>query len=127
MIKEENFKKENLSLFFKKVYLEKEDLNEVSLQIVADCPINNIEFYKNYYIIIAVYPLDKDIQLLSTERIKYGFETFSIKIRKNELNDLIIARKIKTKLNFARAITISVIEYKTKLKIKEIVLQNVKF
>lgn len=127
LIREDNFKNENNSLVFKNVYFKKQEFNEYSLQIKVENSINNDEFHQNYYMIFAIYPLDKDLKLLSSERIKYGFESYSIKIRKNELNDLIIARRIKTKLDFARAITITILDYKTKIKIKEIVLKNVNF
>ena len=109
------------------IYFEKIDANEFSLKINTDFHGKNINDYKNYYIVVAIYPRDNEIQLLSPDRLKYKFESYSAKIGKNEVNDLMIARKIKTKLKFARAITISLFEYKTKLKSQEIVLQNVKF
>ncbi len=126
-VKEESFRKDSLSLIFRNIYFEKIDANEFSLKINADFHGKNINDYKNYYIVVAIYPRDNEIQLLSPDRLKYKFESYSAKIGKNEVNDLMIARKIKTKLKFARAITISLFEYKTKLKSQEIVLQNVKF
>ena len=126
-VKEESFRKDSLSLIFKNIFFEEVGLSEFDLKINVDYKRENINYHQKYYLVIAIYPRDEDIQLLDDERRRYKFVSYSMKIRTNQMNDLVLARKIKTKLKFARAITISLFEYKTKLKSKEIVLQNVKF
>ena len=126
-VKEEIFNKDSLGINITGIYLEKIAEEEYKLKVKVDAGQNALKYHENYYVILSVYPLDKEIQLLQKERRKHGFEMFSAKIRKNKSGDLLIGRTIKTRINFARAITLTIIEYSSKKKSKEIVLQNVKF
>ena len=123
-VKEENFSEDMPGLRFKTISLEKRDESEYYLDIeVAQSSVDEDD-HKSYYVILAIYPFDDEIQLLENERQKYGFETFSVKIKKNDLGKFAINRTIKTRINFARAITVSVLDYETKQKRSEVVMQK---
>lgn len=126
-VKLESFKKDSLSLDFKHIYLKRIGKNDFELNAKVDFPEKALEYNEGYYIVFSIYPLDDEIDLLRKDSQKFKFETFSTKIQKNGLDELVISRKINTKLKFARAITISVIAYDTKQKSSEVVLQNVNF
>lgn len=126
-VKQEIFEKDSLQLIFKNIYLYPLSDNEYNLQIKVDNDNKALNYYTDYYIIVAIYPKDNEIKLLAPERQKYKFEAFSTKIKKGKNDKLIISRKIKTKINLARAITVSVMAYKTKQKSMEVVLMNVNF
>ena len=126
-VKQEIFKKDSLQLIFKNIYLYPLSDNEYKLEIKVNSDNKALNYYADYYVIMAIYPKDNEIHLLDSKRQKYKFESFSVKIRKSKNDELIISRKIKTKLNFARAVTVSVMAYKTKLKSMEVVLMNVNF
>lgn len=126
-VKEEFFKKDSLQLIFKNIYLYPLSDNEYKLEVEVNHDNKALNYFADYYIVLAIYPKDNEIHLLDPERQKYKFETFSVKIRKSKNEELIITRKIKTKLNFARAVTVSVMAYKTKQKSMEVVLMNVNF
>lgn len=126
-VKQEYFKKDSLQLIFKNIYLYPLSDNEYKLEVKVNNDNKALNYYTDYYIILAIYPKDNEIHLLHPERQKYKFETFSVKIRKSKNDELIITRKIKTKLDFARAVTVSVMAYKTKQKSMEVVLMNVNF
>lgn len=126
-VKEEIFNKDSLGIDFKAIYLDKIAEEEYKLKVEVEAAQTALKYHENYYVILTLYPLDDEIHLLEKERRKYGFEMFSAKIRKNNFGDLIIGRTIKTRINFARAVTLTIIEYTSKKKSKEIVMQNVKF
>ncbi len=126
-VKQEIFEKDSLQLVFRNIYLYPLLDNEYKLQIKVDNENKALNYYTDYYIIMAIYPKDNEIHLLNPERQKYKFESFSSKIKKSKNDKLIISRKIKTKLNSARAVTVSVMAYKTKQKSMEVVLMNVNF
>tara|TARA_R110000868_G_scaffold200827_1_gene448420 strand:+ start:142 stop:690 length:549 start_codon:yes stop_codon:yes gene_type:complete len=93
--------------------------------------VSNIDVNKlssNYYVIINLYPYDDDITLLAENRRKYKFEMFSTKIRKtNDSQEILISRKIDTRVNKVRALIITILRYKDKKKIQEIIMENVAF
>ena len=126
-VKQEIFRKDSLQLIFKNIYIYHLSDNEYKLQIKVDNGNKALNYYTDYYIIMAIYPKDNEIHLLDPERQKYKFETFSAKIKKGKNDKLVISRKIKTKLNLARAVTISLMAYKTKQKSMEVVLVDVIF
>lgn len=126
-VKEEFFNQDQLGLTFKNVYLDELSKNKFNLRIETEIDPAAAIYHANYYLILAIYPHDDELHLLEEERRKYRFEMFSIKIRKNKENKLVIGREVKTKIRSARAITISVIAYESKQKSQEIVMQNVKF
>lgn len=126
-VKQEIFENDSLQLIFKNIYLYPLSDNEYKLQIKVDCDNMALKYYTDYYIIMAIYPKDSEIHLLDHKRQKHKFESFSAKIRKGYNDKLIISRKIKTKLDLARAVTVSVMAYKTKQKSMEVVLMNVNF
>jgi len=126
-VKEEVFNNNSLDVDFKAIYLEEIADGEYKLKVEIEAGQNALENHENYYVILSVYPFDEEISLLKKERRKYGFERFSAKIRNNKFGGLLIGRTIKTRINFARAITLTIIEYSSKKKCREIVMQNVKF
>lgn len=126
-VKQEILRKDSLQLIFKNIYLYPLSENEYKLQIKVDNGYKALNYYTDYYIIMAIYPKDDEIHLLDTGRQKYKFESFSTKIKKGKNDKLVISRKIKTKLTLARAVTISLMAYKTKQKSMEVVLMNVIF
>ena len=126
-VKREILRKDSLQLIFKNSYLYPLSENEYKLQINVDHDHKALNYYTDYYIIMAIYPKDDEIHLLDTARQRYKFESFSVKIKKDSNNELIISRKIKTKINFARAVTISLMAFKTKQKSIELVLMDVNF
>lgn len=123
-IKEENFRKDSLGFRFKNVKWKSVFKNEYRLSIEANYAENADIYCSNYYLIFSIYPLDEERHLLENDRKKYGFESFSIKLKPGQNNTMQLSRNVKTKIKSARAITISVLEYATKLKSTEIVLQN---
>lgn len=124
-IKEEHHQKDSLDLTFKKIILEKIAPFEYELTIEIETEPSKIQFHKEYYIIMAIYPEDDEIGLLAPDRKKYGFESFSAKFVKNKNNELVIKRKVRTKIEFARAITLMVMEYKNNRKSQVLIMQNV--
>lgn len=124
-IKEEHYRKDSLDLTFKKIILEKIAPFEYELTIDIETDPSKIQFRKEYYIIMAIYPEDDKTGLLAPDRKKYGFESFSAKIVKNKNDELFIKRKVRTKIEFARAITLTVMEYKNNRKSRTIIMQNV--
>ena len=75
---------------------------------------------------MGIYPYDKDLSILDPERIKYGFERVDFKLRKNALGNIETQGIISSRLKTARAVTLSLMEYNTGNKIKEIVMLDVK-
>lgn len=126
-VKEEYFNPDQLGLKFQNVYLKQVGKEKFKLTVKAEYDSLALAFHNKYYLILAIYPFDHELDLLDEERRKYGFEMFSVKIRRNEKNQLVIHREVKTKIRAARAITLSVVAYESKEKSLEIVMQNVKF
>lgn len=126
-VKEEQHQKDSLDLTFQKVILEKIAPFEYELTIDAETEPSKIPFHNKYYIILGIYPEDDKISLLASERKKYGFESFSARFEKNKSNKLIVRRRVKTKVEFARAITLTVMEYRNNRKSQVLVMQNVTF
>lgn len=124
-IKEERHQKDSLDLTFKKIILEKIASVEYKLTIDMETEPSKIQFHKDYYVIIALYPEDDKIGLLAPDRKKYGFESFSAKFEINQRDELVIKRKLRTKIKFARAITVTVMEYKNNRKSQMVIMQNV--
>jgi len=126
-VKEEKFQNDPLKLSFNKIILEKNIGNDYSLFVEGDLKMNNLKEIEKYYLVLSIYPYDKEIDLLSESRQKYGFEIFSMHMKPSVENGKIIAkRRVKTRLKRMRAITLSVMEYETKKKIKEVVMLNIK-
>lgn len=123
-VKEDHFKKDGLKLKFNEVNLNLLTDGEYELKIELDS-MTKSEAYKESYLIFSMYPKDDDIEFLHPERKKYKFESYSLKIKKNNNGKLVASRKIITKLNYARAITIVVLSYKTKEKSMEIVMSDI--
>ena len=126
-VKEDHFKKDGLKLDFTEVYLSSLREHEFELKILFDELNNDSIAYTDNYLIFSIYPKDEDIEMLHSERRKYGFEAYSLKMAIDENGKLSGLRKINTKLNYARAITIGVYNYEPKEKRTEIVLRNVPF
>jgi len=126
-VKQQLFEENSPKINFENVYLNRIKKHNYKLNINVDNSSVAANYHENYYVILSIYPFDDEIGLLKKERQKYGFEMFSAQIRKNPSGALTISRMINTKINFARAITLSVVEYKSKKKSMEIVMQNVKF
>jgi len=124
-VKEEQHQKDSLDLTFNYIILEKTAPFEYELKIDMETEPSKIQFYKDYYVIFAIYPEDDKIGLLAPDRKRYGFESFSAKFIKNKNNELVIQRKIKTKIAFARAVTLMVMAYKNNRKSQVLVMQNV--
>jgi len=123
-VKEEHFRNDSLNLVFKNVNWQEVSKENYELTISADYAKNAATYLANYYLIFSIYPLDEELHLLNEERKKYKFESFSMKMNSGEKSTMHLSRNVKTKIKSARAITISVLEYSTKLKSTEIVLQN---
>ncbi|HET8737392.1 MAG TPA: hypothetical protein VFM69_12410 [Pricia sp.] len=124
-IKEEHHQNDSLDLTFEKIILEKIAPSEYQLKVDVSTAPSKVQFHGNYYIILAIYPEDDDIDLLAPERKKHGFESFSAKIEKDKESNLFVMRKIQTEIEFARAITLTVMEYRNNRKTMVIVMQNV--
>ncbi len=126
-VKEEHFKKEGLKLKFNEVLLNVLSEGEYKLIIELDSLNSSLEAYTESYLVFSIYPKDDDIELLHSKRQKYKFESYSLKIASNKQGKLFASRIIKTKLNYARAITITILNYKTKEKSMEIILRDINF
>jgi hypothetical protein len=124
-VKDEFFQPDSLNVKIKKVIWKKIAAKEYHLNIKADCSEKGTKYYKDYYLIFSIYPLDNELYLLPRERQKYKFESFSIKAKLTNENGIEFKRNVKTNVRLARAITISIIEYESKQKSSEIVLKNV--
>lgn len=124
-VKDEFFQPDSLNVNIKKVIWKKLAAKEYHLNINADISEKGIKYYQDYYLIFSIYPLDNELYLLPRERQKYKFESFSIKGKLTKGNGIEFKRKVKTNIRLARAITISIIEFKSKQKSSEIVLKNV--
>lgn len=124
MVKEDHFSEEGLKLRFNDISWRLFDEGIYDLKISLDTLEQSIDS-KDSYLLVALYPKDDELEILAAERRKYGFESFSITIGKTKDGKLFANRKIKTKLNYARAITIAIMDYKTKEKSMEIVLSDV--
>ncbi|MBU2948250.1 hypothetical protein [Zobellia uliginosa] len=124
-IKKEQHQKDSLELHFERIVLEPMHESEYKLRIDLKTKPGKIQFYKDYYVIFSIYPNDDELQLVSPERKKYGFESFSAKFELTQNNELRVKREIRTNIEQARAITISIMEYKNNQKSLVLILQNV--
>lgn len=124
LVKDEIFKRDDLNTTFDGVYLIKRGEGAYELKIETKIEPSSIPLLEKYYILFSIYPFD--IEQLNSERRKYGFESFSLGIKKSKDNRILIKRQLKTNVKSARAITISIVEYKSKQKRRELVLQNTK-
>jgi hypothetical protein len=122
----EYFSPDSLGLKFSSIFVRSisDSKYEVKIQAEQDC--DSDLFYKKHYLIMGIYPYDKDLSILHSERIKYGFERFDFKLRKNDLGNIETQGIISSGLKKARAVTLSLMEYKTGNKIKEVVMLDVK-
>ena len=126
-VKQELLLKDAPEITFENIYLSRKEEHKYKLNINVDNSAAAANYHRNYYVILSIYPFDDEIGLLEQERHKYGFEMFSAEIRENASGGLTISRMINTKINFARAITLSVVDYKSKKRTMEVVMQNVKY
>lgn len=124
-VKEDIYREDPLDISFNKILLERRAQDTYDLKIDAEIGVFNTNEIDKHYFILSIYPYDKDIHILDEDRRKFGFDMFSMDI--NYSNEgLIIGREIHTKIKRARAITLTLMEYKPKRKVKEIVMLNVK-
>lgn len=124
-VKKEQHQKNSLELHFEKIVLEPMRESEYELRIDFKTKRDKIQFSKDYYVIVSIYPNDDELQLISPERKKYGFESFSAKFELTQNKELRVKREIRTKIEQARAITVSIMEYRNNQKSLVLILQNV--
>src|SRR5690606_9275816 len=77
-VKEDNYALDPLRLKFNEILLEKKSEGTYMLQVHCDLGSTNTNEINNYYFILSIYPYDNDIEMLNKDRIKYGFEMFSM-------------------------------------------------
>jgi len=126
-VKEDKYAEDLLKLKFNEILLERISEDTYTLMVNCDLGVSEIDKIEDYYFIFSIYPYDKDIKMLSEDRRKYGFEMFSMNIgHLDNKKKLKIGREISTEIIKARAITLTLMEYDPKRKIREIVMLNVK-
>ena len=126
-VKEDKYAQDLLKLKFNEILLERISEDTYTLMVNCDLGVSDIDKIEDYYFIFSIYPYDKDIEMLSEDRRKYGFEMFSMGIgHLDNKKKLKIRREISTKIIKARAITLTLMGYDPKRKIREIVMLNVK-
>lgn len=124
-VKEDHFKKNGFKPKFVTVTLMGVKEGEYELKMAFDAVNLKSEEHSENYVVFSLYPKDEDLEMLHSERQKYGFESYTVKIKRNKEGILTASRQIKTKLKHARAITIAIVSYKNKEKSMEVVLRDI--
>ena len=125
-VKEDKHKKDLLDFTVNEILLEEKSENKYRITVKGDLGNDASKIIDKYYLILSIYPYDKNVNLLSADRKKFGFEMFSMYMRISEKGHIIeTGREIKTNIKKARAITLSLMQYDPKRKIEETIMLNV--
>lgn len=108
------------------IELVKNGQNKYKFSFECESNIDQDSLKKNYYVIINLYPYDKDINGLTKRRIKYGFESFSCSFKISQLQKLTAERIITTNCKDIRGLVISLFDFKNKKKHQEFFFENIK-
>jgi hypothetical protein len=122
----EYFSPDSTGLKFNSIFVKSISDSKYEIKIQAEQDCKSDLSYKKYYLIMGIYPYDRDLSSLHSERVKYGFERFDFKLRKNALGNIETQGIISSKITTARAVTLSLMEYGTGNKIKDVVMLDVK-